>query len=294
MNKCEFELIGGLGNQLFILAAALQHTDAGYDTRINYGNLSRYGNSHGNSILDLEFKGLMPEFGNFGSPLDSFAFRVASKLSRESRIRNIGNWRIENETGFVDLSHKKSSHKRHFGYFQSVLDLSQSRREQLSIVEPRHKSKEFEYFQDLGSTEKPVIIHLRRGDYVKYAHTLGVLSTEYYVRLVEEIMLVESNSPLWIFSDNPEVASALQENLRFKSRIFLPSDKLTDVESLCLMTLGSAHIIANSTFSWWGAFLAKNSRIVYSPAPWFLNAPEPLSLIPQNWETRKSLWEFAQ
>lgn len=294
MNKCEFELIGGLGNQLFILAAALQHADEGYETRINYGNLGKYGNNHGNSILELEFDGDIPELGNFGSKLDSVTFRLASKFSREMRIRRVGNWTVEHETGFVDLSHNKSSHKRHFGYFQSTLNLSELRYEQLSTIKPRDKSKNYEYFHDLASKEKPIVIHVRRGDYLKSAHTLGVLSLQYYQELIEETMFQNSDSRLWIFSDDAKIASELKENLRFRSRIFLPSDDLTDVESLCLMTLGSAHIIANSTFSWWGAFLAKGSRLILSPSPWFRNAPVPLKLIPPDWEPRRSLWVSTQ
>jgi hypothetical protein len=63
------------------------------------------------------------------------------------------------------------------------------------------------------------------------------------------------------------------------------------MESLLLMALCRRHIIANSTFSWWGANLADESELVLAPIPWMKNGSQPKDLYPGKWELVESSWE---
>jgi hypothetical protein len=56
------------------------------------------------------------------------------------------------------------------------------------------------------------------------------------------------------------------------------------------MQFGGAHIIANSTFSWWGAYLSRSTKIVIAPGSWFKDLEEPLDLIPPEWKRIKNDW----
>ena len=126
-----------------------------------------------------------------------------------------------------------------------------------------------------------VSIHVRRGDYVKHSNSFPPVTRE-YVGLASEY--IPSGKP-YFFSDDIEWCK--------KTFLDYPEAKfengLNEYESLSHMASCSHHIIANSTFSWWGAYLGHNpDRIVVSPSSkkWFgpgFSGGEPVDLIPSNW-----------
>nr|VFK65587.1 MAG: Glycosyl transferase family 11 [Candidatus Kentron sp. TUN] len=131
-------------------------------------------------------------------------------------------------------------------------------------------------------------MHIRRGDYVsdKEANTLiGTCSLDYYqraVRLLQE--RIESNPRFYVFSDDPDW---VQANLRLDGQMHIVRHNNTDTnfEDLRLMSACSHHIIANSTFSWWGAWLNPSpQKIVIAPARWFKSDKlDDRDLIPSSW-----------
>ncbi|MEI8033177.1 MAG: alpha-1,2-fucosyltransferase [Chlorobiaceae bacterium] len=133
---------------------------------------------------------------------------------------------------------------------------------------------------------KSVSLHIRRGDYVHNARTNnyhGLCPLEYYqkaVRLVEEKVVTPS---FYVFSD--DVAWA-KEHLKINHPVTFVSDgKLKDYEELVLMSCCQHNIIANSSFSWWGAWLNKNpGKIVVAPKQWFANRQiSSKDIIPDRW-----------
>ena len=132
-----------------------------------------------------------------------------------------------------------------------------------------------------------VSLHVRRGDYVDNAHTHryhGTCGAEYY-GVAERYLLRRIESPqLFVFSDDPDWAEA---NLRFRSPVTIlrHNGPERDYEDLRLMTMCRHHIIANSTFSWWGAWLCQNpGKIVIAPKNWFREANHSTAdLIPDSW-----------
>lgn len=135
------------------------------------------------------------------------------------------------------------------------------------------------------SVQNSVSIHFRRGDYIsnpKTNQTHSVCSIEYYKQSVEFISDKISDPHFYIFSDDIEWA---KQNFRIESPLTYIDHNNNDYEDLRLMMNCKHNIIANSSFSWWGAWLNNNSdKIVIAPAKWF-NDPsiDTKDLIPEKW-----------
>ena len=106
-----------------------------------------------------------------------------------------------------------------------------------------------------------ISLHIRRGDYtVNPNHPTQTV--EYYDKALSKF---DSKIPVFVFSDDP---SWCHEQELFSDDRFMISDDNTTEFDLCLMSLCTYHIIANSSFSWWGAWLAKSQKII-APKNWF-------------------------
>jgi hypothetical protein len=133
---------------------------------------------------------------------------------------------------------------------------------------------------DLIESSVAVCLHVRRGDYISntaFSAALGACDTGYYRRAVKKINQMIPNPAFFVFSDDPAWA---------ESNLELPGDPVfirhnlghSDVEDLRLMTHCKHFIIANSSFSWWGAWLAPDTnKIVMAPARWFNKDKTPPS-----------------
>lgn len=120
--------------------------------------------------------------------------------------------------------------------------------------------------------QKAVVLHIRRGDYLTLNSTYGHLTPAYYHRAVGVLRRLGHVGQVWIMSDDPEGAMTwLSPNLKV-DRVINPPDSTTSIESLLLMSEASALVIANSTFSWWAAFLNPAlERSVIAPRPYWAN-----------------------
>ncbi len=136
--------------------------------------------------------------------------------------------------------------------------------------------------------ENAISIHFRRGDYVfsKSANSFhGLCSLDYYQRAIELFIKEEKDVTFYVFSDDIEWVKA---NLKIKNRpvnyIKHTSDE-TNYEDLHLMSICKHHIIANSSFSWWGAWLNNYPlKRVIAPKKWFVDdSINTNDLIPIEW-----------
>jgi hypothetical protein len=115
----------------------------------------------------------------------------------------------------------------------------------------------------------------------------GLCSLDYYQEAVKRLSAQVSNPHFFVFSDDP---AWTQENLRIAhpTTYVTHNDGAQAHEDMRLMSLCKHHIIANSSFSWWGAWLAAHpDQIVYAPARWF-NRPDwsvdTRDLLPEHWQ----------
>ncbi len=166
-----------------------------------------------------------------------------------------------------------------FGYFQSeryFTGIADELRRYFRPCEPLGP-KAMAMAVKIARTETPVSVHIRRGDYVKSAETArvhGSLTARYYTKALDVLQgMLASPVTLFVFSDDPADAEAVLD--------FVPRDKLVHVggdpdkpwEDMSLMAQCRHHVIANSSFSWWGAWLnPSEQKIVIAPREWFTPA----------------------
>jgi hypothetical protein len=116
-------------------------------------------------------------------------------------------------------------------------------------------------------------VHIRRGDYKNLENYHGLLDNDYYEPACNLVLKNFSNVKFLIFSDETEECKKL-----FKEEPFFVVDSGDDAVDLCVMSMCQAHVIANSSYSWWGAWLSK-SKAVIAPKKWFGHEG------PKNWDT---------
>lgn len=137
------------------------------------------------------------------------------------------------------------------------------------------------YVKDISDQGELISIHIRRGDYLELSDAHPPLDILYYETALSKF---SKNIPVLIFSDDPEWC---KNNELFLSDRFLVSESNSSVYDLCLMTLCSHHIIANSSFSWWGAWLSKSNNVI-APSKWFgesLSHHDTSDVYCRGWET---------
>lgn len=148
-----------------------------------------------------------------------------------------------------------------FGYFQTekyFKHIEKELREDFTFKKDIYETS-LEFFESIDSD--PISLHIRRGDYVSNpSHPLQ--SFEYYT---EALNYFDSDLPVLIFSDDPEWCK--NQEIFYSDR-FLVSETYNTGIDLCLMSLCKYHIIANSSFSWWGSWLAKSKKTI-APKNWF-------------------------
>ena len=106
-------------------------------------------------------------------------------------------------------------------------------------------------------------IHVRRGDYLQRRHEFVPLHLDYYERAIRH-MQQQGCQTFLVFSDDIQWCKL---NLNGECTFV---EGLTDIQSLCLMSRCKNHIIANSTFSWWGSWLAEGSDTsIIAPQTWY-------------------------
>ena len=177
------------------------------------------------------------------------------------------------------------------GFFQSYRYLEPIKRELLeefSLKDNSFKLKHFAIIQEMRGTES-VAVHIRRGDYVsnpktKKAHFICDLS--YYEKaflLIKEKLAINNLEPkFFIFSDDINWA---KENIKQENCIFVSRPESLDYEELILMSQARHNIIANSSFSFWSAWLNSNpEKIVIAPALWNRKYQKAYKyLLPEDW-----------
>jgi hypothetical protein len=139
------------------------------------------------------------------------------------------------------------------------------------------------YCKDIISkfNEDLIFLHVRRGDYVGSPH-FNNLSEDYYR---EALSHFDENQKVLVFSDDIEWCKNW-DFLKSNRFIFLENAGHNLIIDLCLMTLCSGAIIANSTFAWWGAWLQENNKKTVAPKNWFgpaLSHLDSSDIIPERW-----------
>ncbi len=142
------------------------------------------------------------------------------------------------------------------------------------LLPKRHKTYDF--------GKNSVSIHIRRGDYASEQETKkvhGVLPISYYKKAILKMKKIIDNPVFYIFSD--DLTWVHQHRRSFGQVKIMVGDSPN--EDLYAMSHCSHHIIANSTFSWWGGWLSTNPhQVVIAPKKWYASGRDE-NIVPKKW-----------
>ncbi len=277
------KLMGGLGNQMFQYAFgkafSLKH-------KIPFAaDLSFYEETHPLSeVTPREF-----EIDVFNIHFDSIVKKEPYLFFEHSLLKRVERKLKANhfldEVGFDFQENLLSFHDDVVfkGYFQTEKYFFDIRNVLLQDFTPRSSltSLSLSYIEEAHNVES-VSIHIRRGDYVtsSYHHSCDLL---YYSKAIHLIAQKKSNLKLYIFSDD---IAWVKNELQFDFPCVYVEHNVgkKSFEDLMIMKACKHNIIANSSFSWWGAWLGEQQdKIVVAPLGWFKKGISSKDLVPERW-----------
>ncbi len=207
-----------------------------------------------------------------------FAFKSFFVRINEEKFKKLsekGHYVHTDPVCFNYFEHSKTvpKNKRIKGYFLSGKFFSEIRpiicREFQVKTEPSQENKRM--IDELSSCNS-VCVHIRRGDFVElYSSCLLVCNENYYKNGMRYIAEHVKNPEFYIFTNNHEDIEWIKSNYHFDYPVKYVDLNNPDYEELRLMYNCKHFVISNSTFSWWGSYLAENEKkIVVAPSVWGL------------------------
>jgi hypothetical protein len=302
LDQAKIPLLGGLGNQLFQLAALLSLDAKSSVLECSWGNARKTNNLEDIFYYKIVNGVTRSETKKFRTILQkgfNFMLRIQLKdLPRAYRWSSCFFWeravslvsrrsyalRASRELGFVNLRPTKKRSVLLHGYFQTYKYFETSDvKKKLMGLKLKSPPSAIKQYEQISIIERPLVVHIRRGDY-KLENNFGILGDRYYEESLEIMWNKNFYGRIWLFSDEPEEAlNVIPEAYRQYIRV-IPNLDLVPAATLELMRLGLGYIIANSSFSWWGAMLSKHPNpTVIAPNKWFKNLADPACLIPPGW-----------
>lgn len=282
-------LIGGLGNQLFQYAAGMSLARFHQvDLKLDISGYSNY-LLHDYSLQNFEISA-----------------KIATNDELKKHLKNNYLFNKLNEyTNFLDLFNikKRQQIEKSFAYDHNFYSFPRDsylqgywQSEKYFLPIKKNLKKEFTLKGSIINNSSPflpgisssnsVSVHIRRGDYFSNLATNkihGILPIEYYIRSVNYLNSVEKNLLFYIFSDDIDWCNKnLKLNCDF---VIVESFNSNFIDDFRLMSLCKHNIIANSTYSWWAAWLNANpNKIVIAPKMWFRSKERNSNdIIPSNW-----------
>lgn len=284
-------IIGGLGNQMFQYAAGRSRSLAlDIPLKLHVSDFAGYGLHHGFELGNV--------FRGHFLPATDADLRTVLSWRRSWACRRI----LVNRHAAVFRGPRLVVEPR-FGYWSGISETTDN----CFLVGNWQSEK---YFRDIANTiradftfRKPptgrdqewisrmndcqsISLHVRRGDYATHAKTravLGLLPVDYYCSAVDFVASRSGFPEFFIFSDDiPWAREHL--DIPFPCHYVDHNKGSESHNDMRLMSICRHHIIANSSFSWWGAWLnPKPDKIVVAPRRWFANGWDVKDLIPAEW-----------
>lgn len=284
------KLIGGLGNQMFQYAAGRRLAEKNRaELKLDIGAFKNYElRKYGLDVFNIREQ--------FATEREIEVLTVTKQGITEKALNRLFNRQARRPASFIAQKHfhfdpvilKLEDPVYLDGHWQSekyFLDIEDIIRKEFTITVGQDAVNKKTSESITGS--ESVSIHVRRGDYVSNEATKqyhGICSIEYYHKAINMITGKIKEPHLFVFSDEPDwVKRYLKSNCPVTYIDFNGRDKA--YEDLRLMSLCKHHIIANSSFSWWGAWLCQYpDKTVYAPAKWFNgDSINTKDLLPDGW-----------
>jgi len=312
VRKIYLSLTGGLGNQLFQVAAAVSIADGdaveiewiNSRPRLNHfqepevsdfilpKNVT-FQKRHKFQVLNSKSIGYLLRSGIEPKRIEKFKLygKVTALLTS---IINITTFKrfikiyVNQGVGYTQGKQLKNRSSLHLvGYFQTYKWSEGTESiNYLKNFTVKEKSPQLLELIKLAAKEDPLIVHMRFGDY-RMENTFGLLTSKYYRESIRDLWNSGRFKSIWVFSDEIAQAQKYLDNMEIADFRFISDVANSSSQTLEAMRLGKGFVIGNSSFSWWAARTAYSDQVpVIAPSPWFIGQSEPIDLIPQNWMRR--------
>lgn len=258
-NVVSVRLMGGLGNQMFQYAAGLAVSmRAGCKLNLDTSFLRKKSDAYTVRALELDAFNVLADMDSINS------LRLKS-------MRKISDFGGGGEHALLKLNEGGVSLR---GYWQSDLyfkDVRDALLKEFTLKNPL-STPAAKLAQEIQSTDA-VSVHIRRGDYVSNSSAAavhGLCPMQYYQSAVDRVIDTVGICPIYVFSDDVAWVKANFD-------VGLPINVIdypaaSPAEDIHLMKLCKHHIIANSSFSWWGAWLSQRNGMKVAPQRWYADA----------------------
>lgn len=265
------QMTGGLGNQMFQYAVYQELKYRGKEVAID--DFTKYDGQETHpkgieQVFGVTYeKGTLKEYNRLTDSSRMFFERLRRKLfGRKQKVCQEKDALKYTEEIFALEDAYLIGYFQSEKFFSNVHDLI---RKQFVFKETLMTDKAKEYLELINESNS-ISVHIRRGDYIKEKFAPiygGICTAEYYQGAMQYMRENVNNPKFFLFTNDPEW---VKENMLEEDCILVEcSDESTGHLDMMLMSNCKHNIIANSSFSWWGAWLNSNTeKIVIAPSKW--------------------------
>ena len=277
---------GGLGNQMFQYALTLKQQQMGRVVKID---VTKYAEHHWHNDFELDqVFGLECPFADL-KEIKKLGYRKANRWTELLRKTPFAKKTIYNHESYSFDSHVLDLDGYYIeGYWQSEKYFSDVE----EVIRKNYHFPEFcenwqkELAQSMEETHS-VSVHIRRGDYLNYPNLNGICTLDYYKNAMNYFReKYKENIRFYIFTNDFEWAKS---HFTDEDCYFVQGNSGKEsYRDMQLMSLCEHNIIANSSFSWWGAWLnANKEKTVIAPDRWVNSEEDTSAVVPENWMKMK-------
>lgn len=273
-------LIGGLGNQMFQYAFALalkqQYKDE--EVKVDISHFNGYG-LHNGFEIDRIFGNTLPianrkEIARCSYYIPNYKLsRLVRKVLPKRKLEFVE--KLSESYKYIPSALAAKSSEYFEGYWMSHKFFNPFKTEILrAFTFPSFDTEINRQHETLLNSRDSVTIHIRRGDYLNVPNFQGICDLEYYRKAIIAAKQTIMHPIFFIFSNDMTWCRENLSDLFGDSKVFyVDNNKGKDsYRDMQLMSLGRCNILANSSFSWWAAYLnRREDKIVYVPHKWVNN-----------------------
>lgn len=284
-------LIAGLGNRMFCYAFALGLKGKGYDVYVDEDSFTPRSSM---TFENVKMEAIFPNISFKRTPKGLFPYCcVLGK--KGGALRRLSNLFLKKkyikETSFeeiLDVESEISKNCCFIGQWQSEKYFEHAINEVIRQFEflPFDEEKNIELTKIMKG-EESVAIHIRKGKDYLIPFFSKTCPVDYYLKAIDYIKSKIKNPIFYVFTDNQDWVNENLKDLKYTLVDWNPTNGPRNFRDMQLMSCAKHNIIANSSYSWWGAYLNPNpNKIVIAPAQWF--SPEQIEyknnhIVPDYW-----------
>lgn len=274
------KIVGGLGNQMFQYAIGQELLELGYQVKYDISEFKRSSIHNGYELERI-----------FGIKLNLAT--VAETATHNPSLINKILRSLKLKYGYIrqhDFAYhpkylKLNPHRNFYldGYWQSEKYFQRSLAKIKQQLVFSKLDFDNEQYLTIINNNNSIAIHVRRGDYVNHPLHGGICDLNYYHQAIKFMKDQVSNPYFIVFSND---ITWCKINLKLDNALYITgNNKINSYKDMQLMSQCKYNIIANSSFSWWGAYLNNYiDKIVIAPKIWFnKDSYDTKDLLPSTW-----------